>query len=480
MNDLCFGIDFGTTNSACVAILEGRKEIKIGDGYENPFPSLVAVDRLSGKDVFCGRDVWFRRQELSQTCKIITSVKTNLGTDWKETIQNIEWVPEMVAAEIFKGLQLQAREQAGIKKLEHAVVAVPVGFSSPKRKSLRKAAEAAGIIIDSFISEPTAALFCHMNEIGSYSKIGVIDWGGGTLDVSIIELGRSDDGQKIVKELGVGGLNLGGDAIDLKIAEWAHNQIINIKGTKTAFDEMPASARDQLIARCERVKQDLSFDDVSAIRLNKYGDLGAVNIPLDIETLTNLTAGYVDDAIRCFEETLARNRLSIEDLGCILMIGGSVNLEPFSKAAEKRWSCIKHYPADSDWSVAKGAAFLAINPGKYRTASDIGVVMSDDTFFPLVTAGEKVDSRKKHFTFGLVEDSDTASFIFADGYRNTLGHLDVPAFGFFQENIVLETFIDENLVFRANARSSNHGEEYARSWLYPGMALDFELPIIKG
>lgn len=479
MNELCFGIDFGTTNSACVAILEGRKEIKIGDGYENPFPSLVAVDRLSGQDVFCGRDVWFRRQELSQTCKIFTSVKTNLGTDWKETIQNIEWVPEMLAAEIFKGIQLQAGEQAGIKKMDHAVVAVPVGFSSEKRKSLRTAAKAAGIEIDSFISEPTAALFCHMNEIGSYSKIGVIDWGGGTLDVSIIELGRSDNGGRVVKELGVGGINLGGDDIDLKIAEWAHNQIINVKGKKIAFNEMPASAKDQLIARCEREKQKLAYDDVTEIRLNKYGELGAVNISLDIETLTSLTAGYVTDAIKCFEETLARTRLSVEDLGCILMVGGSVNLEPFSKAAEQRWSCVKYYPADSDWSVAKGAALLAMNSGQYRMASDIGVVMSDDTFFPIIKTGEKVDSRRKHFTFGLIEDSDTASFIFADSYGNTLGHLDVPAFGFFQEKIVLETFVDENLVFRADARSSNHGEEYANSWLYSGMALDYELPVIK-
>lgn len=479
MNDCCFGIDFGTTNSACVAILEGRKEIKIGDGYENPFPSIVAVDKLSGKEAFCGREVWVRRQELSQTCKIFTSVKNNLGTDWKETIQNIDWVPEMIAAKILGSLQLQAREQAGIKKLEHAVVAVPAGFSPEKRKSLRIAARAVGIQIDSFISEPTAALFCHISEIGSYSKIGVIDWGGGTFDVSIIKLGSSDNGHKIVKELGVGGLNLGGDDIDLRIAEWAHNQIINIKGTRTAFDEMPAEARDQLIARCERAKRALAFDDIAPIRLNRYGDLGAVNIPLDIEILTSLTAGYVADAVKCFEETLGRSRLSIEDLGCILMVGGSVNIEPFSEAADKRWSCAKYYPADSDWSVAKGAALLAMNSGQYRIASDIGVAMSDDTFFPIIKSGEKLDNRKKHFTFGLVEDSDTASFIFADSYGNMLGHLDVPAFGFFREKIVLEIFIDENLVFRADARSSNHGEEYANSWLYSGMAFDYELPVVK-
>ena len=105
--------------------------------------------------------------------------------------------------------------------------------------------------------------------------------------------------------------------------------------------------------------------------------------------------------------------------------------------------------------------------------------MSDDTFFPIIKSGEKLNNRKKHFTFGLVEDSDTASFIFADSYGNMLGHLDVPAFGFFQEKIVLEIFIDENLVFRADARSSNHGKEYANSWLYSGMAFDYELPVVK-
>lgn len=477
MPDIKFGIDFGTTNSACVGIVEGRSEIRIGDGYSNPFPSLIAVDKFSGNQVYYGRDVWFRRQELGESCIIFSSIKNYLGTDWTKRIQNVEWLPEMVAAEIFQGLKKQAQEQSSVYNINRAVVAVPVGFLPEKRAKLRVAARAAGIEIESFVNEPTAALFYHLDEVWPYSKVGVIDWGGGTLDVSIVELGAQENGFRRVSELQIGGLKLGGDDIDMKVAEWAHSQIIMQKKADIPFSEMPPSSRDLLITRCEMAKKALTDEDLVDIRLNRYGDLGKVNIGLHIETLDQLTSNYVDQVIKCFEETLNRAGLSIADLGCVLMIGGSVQLRPFSDAVESRWNCYKFYPDDSDWSVARGAAALATNPGQYTLSSGIGVLLSDSSFYPLLEKGNKINGEKRTYSFGLIEDSNTASFIFTDHRKNALGYLEVPAFGFFQEKINLETHVDKDLIFWAKAKSNNRSDEYERKWSYSSMALDYYLPV---
>ncbi|MGB9804131.1 Hsp70 family protein, partial [Desulfofundulus sp.] len=166
-----FGIDFGTTNSACVGIEDGSREIRFTDGYGNPFPSLVIIDRATGR-VYCGREAWRRREELRESCEVITSVKTLLdsGTIWN--IAGRTWTPEMVAAQVFLALKDRVRKRTGEDLLKEALVAIPVGFPAGKRVALREAARLAGIEIKSFISEPTAALFCHYKEVGHYTRIG--------------------------------------------------------------------------------------------------------------------------------------------------------------------------------------------------------------------------------------------------------------------------------------------------------------------
>jgi Molecular chaperone len=129
-----FGIDFGTTNSACTGILEKRREIPYRDNFGNPFPSLIVIDRVTG-EVFCGRDAWRKREELSESCEIIPSVKTHLGTDKTWQVAGKIWTPVMVATEVFLGIKQQVARGAGNVQLEQAVVAVPVGFSSEKRKN---------------------------------------------------------------------------------------------------------------------------------------------------------------------------------------------------------------------------------------------------------------------------------------------------------------------------------------------------------
>lgn len=467
-----FGIDFGTTNSACTGFIDGKKMVKIHDQYDgSPFPSLVIIDPATGQ-VYCGREAWFKRQEYSEHCEVITSVKTYLGTDKTWYIAGKIWTPEMVAAEIFRGLRNQMTATVGkTTEINEAVVAVPVGFASNKRADLRRAAKRAGLEIKTFVSEPTAAFVRHIDEIGGYNRVGVLDWGGGTLDVSILE-----NNKRLIKELATGGEYLGGDNIDLKVALWAHNQIINKNKVSISFDEMTPVAKDMLIARAERAKKDLAVRDVVDIVLNKYGELGPCRVSLDIATFSSIIENEIERAINCFEETLRRARISMKELGCILMVGGSVNLRPFINKVEDRWDCLKVYSEDSDWSVARGVATLSINPGQYQLAETIGVIMADDSFYPLIKEGSAVDHIPSSFSFALVEDSNTANIIFSDGNRRILGFMHVPSFGFFKEKINIQSFIDKDLVLKVEARSQHRSERYIEEWNYPGPRLLFKLP----
>lgn len=468
-----FGIDFGTTNSACVAIQEGRKTaVRYTDGYGNPFPSLVIIDRSTGK-VYCGRDAWRNREKFSDTCEVIPSIKTHLGTDKIWRIKGKEWTPEMVAAEVFLGLKNRVSRKGVTDELKSAVVAIPVGFSAKKRAALRNAARMAGIQIKSFVSEPTAALFRHYEEVGFHSKIGVFDWGGGTLDVAVIENRKGR-----IRELATDSLNLGGDNIDRKLAEWTHDRIVETKGSKVSFEQMPAGDRDKLLASCEQAKRDLTYDEQTEVRIWKYGELGEVNIVVDIDKFSKLITPEIDLAINFFERTLDNARISIEELGCILMVGGSVNLRPFSERIGQRWGGKAFYPSESDWSVAHGAASLSVNPGQYYLAQDVGVLMSDGSFFPLVHENDVVQfGNPISFNFALVEDSSTANFIFSEGNGQRVGSLNVPTFGFFREKIELKTNITEDLILRVVARSQSRSEKTQIEWEYTNLKFNYQLPV---
>lgn len=469
-----FGIDFGTTNSACIGIEDKRRVKKFSDD-EYPFPSLVIIDRITGK-VYCGREAWRRREELRESCEVIPSVKTYLGTDKTWKIAGQIWTPEMVAAQVFLGLKERVKKRLGTDELKEAVVAVPVGFSPAARVALRKAARMAGIEVKSFVSEPTAALFYHYNEIGHNTRIGVFDWGGGTLDVSIIE---NRDG--CIRELATGGINKAGDYIDRLMAEWIHGRIVKKLGQKISFDDMPPEARDKMLTACEQAKRDLTWDDTAQIQILDYGPLGDVFEIIDIEQFALLIKSVIDEAILCFEQCLERSGMNLTQLDCILMVGGSVNLRPFNERIAEIWEGKEYYPkGDPEWSVAGGAAKLSIHEGRHMLAQTVGVVMSDGSLYPLFRKGQYVNSGAfSAATFALVEDEPAANLIFADDTGKVLGYLSVPAFGFFREKIEVRAQIDEDLILRIKARSLNRSERNVREWQYDSLRMEYKLPVMQ-
>src|SRR5262245_25427025 len=170
-----FGIDFGTTNSAIVELVN-RRFVNIGDYDGNPVPSVVAIDNLTGH-VSCGREVKDRIIEMRESGQFLVfeSVKTVLSEDRREQLGTKTITPEYLATELFRSLSIRAERIAG-ESIREAVVAIPVGMSSAKRASLRKAARAAGIEVQSFVSEPTAALVSHADTLRHCRYVAVFDW----------------------------------------------------------------------------------------------------------------------------------------------------------------------------------------------------------------------------------------------------------------------------------------------------------------
>ena len=478
----CFGIDFGTTNSATVRI-----EFEHIDRYKDdkglPYPSIIAIDKMTGKVKSRGREAWKKRERLRNSCEIITSVKTYLGTDKIWNIGESTWNPRQVTTEILKGLKERVTGRGDGIDMDSAVIAIPIGFSPIKRRELRRAASDAGINILNFVSEPTAAVFKHYSEVSKWQKIAVFDWGGGTLDIAVVEL---NDGN--VVELSTLGKRLGGDDIDIKVAEWAHMQTLKKSGGNISFREAPSISRDDMLEQAEQIKRDLSGKYESTILLFNYGEIDAQEIKMDAVKFTSLIEPELDKAIASLKEAVKRAGLAIDELGCILMVGGSSKLQGLLERMKEAFDCeIIEPDMDSDWHVAHGAALLNKTQGEYRVSQNVELLLSDDTYFPLIKKGEPVVHKEQTVTFGLVEDNQNAHFIFMESDDNAatglesdrriIGYLTVPSYGFLFEPIELSFQIDKNFLFTVTAKSSNMAQNDYKTWEYDKMRFSYNLPM---
>lgn len=482
MNEF-FGIDFGTTNSAVVGRLR-QNTTQYDDGTGQPFPSLVAISRDTGTIHAVGREAWNRRLELAESCEMLSSAKMYLGTGKVWRIGPEAWTPERVVTEVFKGLRSRVSERGSGAILESAVIAIPVGFLPEKRRALRKAARDAGIDVKGFVSEPTAAVFRNFEEVHQWPTVVVFDWGGGTLDISVVSI-RGD----VIEEIAMESLPIGGDVLDRILAEWAHMEILR-KGSRNGppFDGMGARYRDLLLSQCEIAKRTLVNEDLVEISVMQYGEFGTVNLVLTEEEFSELLRPKIDEAIATLEEGVQnRARLSFDQIGCIVMVGGSSKLRGLRACMdEKGWTCDIRFPSDSEWHIADGAAILSSNFGEYIFAQNIGVRLCDNTVYPIIKKGQKASSHSDVATFGLVEDVDNARFVFVEckdgagggqtSMDKILGYLSVPAYGFSNEPIHLNSRVDDDLLLQVTARSQCKSKMDADSWTYNKVRFSYQLP----
>lgn len=459
---MSYGIDFGTTNSAIV--FRGQT---LDVGQDRPFPSVVAFHRVTG-EMICGPEARTAREALEQSDYIvIPSIKRLLGSEQSWSIGGKVLSPTDVAAELFHALRRHAEGDSRThgKSLDSAVVSIPVGFQPGRRRELRAAARQAGIEIAEFVSEPTAAWFQCRNEMHECRRVVVFDWGGGTLDISVLKiLGEH------VSELSTTGLEQAGDFIDLEIAHWAHREIMRERGDDTEFDEMSPTDRDRLTAQSEIAKIALSRQASRTIQLPKYGRHELVQLVLTEEQLRLLTEHLIGTAMERLQAGLHRARLSDDEIDTVILIGGSSRLSSLQTAMSERFPGRIWTPPRPDWTVAEGASRLSDFPGQYELRNRIGLVLSDDTLYPVLQADAAFDDRWHDHYLGLVEDTDAADLVFAEAEAGQNGeiatdpearrilYLTVPVQGLWHEPIHVRSRLTRDMTFEVEARTT-HGKD---------------------
>ena len=342
------GIDLGTTNS-CVAVMEGGEPVVIANSEgARTTPSVVGFtktgDRLVGQVA--------KRQAITNPENTVASIKRFMGTDHKVTLNGKEYTPQQVSAMILQKLKADAEAYLG-EPVTEAVITVPAYFNDSQRQATKDAGTIAGLNVKRIINEPTAASLAYGNDKDEDQKIMVYDLGGGTFDVSIIEMG---DG--VTEVLATNGdTHLGGDDFDERIINWMADAFQTENGIDLRKDKMAAQ---RLKEAAEKAKIELSSAMSSQINLPFITADATGPKHLDM-TLTRakfneLTADLVDRTMGPVRKALQDAGLRPSDLKKVLMVGGSTRIPAVYDAVKKELNCEPFKGINPDECVAVGAA----------------------------------------------------------------------------------------------------------------------------
>ncbi len=313
------GIDLGTTNSV-VAVLEGGEPTVIPNAEgSRTTPSVVAFAK-SG-EVLVGEVA--KRQAVTNVDRTIRSVKRHMGTDWKTKIDDKTYRPQQISAFVLQKLKRDAEAYLG-EQVTHAVITVPAYFSDAERQATKEAGEIAGLTVDRIINEPTAAALAYgLDKAGADQTILVFDLGGGTFDVSLLEIGDGVFEVKATK----GDNRLGGDDWDSRIVDWLVKQFKNKNGTDLSADKI---ARQRLQEAAEKAKIELSSASETQINL-PYITLGESG-PLHLEEkltrseFQRLTSDLLDRCRSPFNAVIEDGKISLSAIDHVILVGGSTRM----------------------------------------------------------------------------------------------------------------------------------------------------------
>ena len=342
------GIDLGTTNS-CVAVMEGGKPTVIANAEgSRTTPSIVAFtktgERLVGEPA--------KRQAVTNADKTISSIKREMGTDYKVSIDGKNYTPQEISAMILQKLKSDAENYLG-EKVTEAVITVPAYFNDAQRQATKDAGKIAGLDVKRIINEPTAAALAYGLDNEKEQKIMVYDLGGGTFDVSIIEIG---DG--VIEVLATAGNNrLGGDDFDQRIVDYMVSEFKKTEGVDLSGDKM---AMQRIKEAAEKAKKELSSASTTNINLPfitatnegpKHFDMNLTKAKFD-----ELTHDLVEKTVEPVNKALSDAGLSASELGKVLLVGGSTRIPAVQ---DKVKQLTGHEPSKSlnpDECVALGAS----------------------------------------------------------------------------------------------------------------------------
>lgn len=342
------GIDLGTTNS-CVAVIEGGEPNVITNSEgSRTTPSVVAFskdgERLVGQLA--------KNQAVTNPDKTVISIKRKMGSDYKVDIDGKKYTPQEISAMILQKLKKEAENYLG-EKVSDAVITVPAYFTDSQRQATKDAGQIAGLNVHRIINEPTAAALAYGVDKGEEQKVVVYDLGGGTFDVSIIDIG--DGVQEVLAT--AGNNHLGGDDFDQRIIDWLVDEFkksdaIDLRNDKFAMQRLKDEAEKAKIALSNSTSVNISIPYITADATGAKH----LNVTLSRAKFNDLTSDLVKATIGPLEQAIKDSGLKISEINKVLLVGGSTRIPAVQEAVKNYMGKDPFKGINPDECVAVGAA----------------------------------------------------------------------------------------------------------------------------
>lgn len=464
------GIDLGTTNS-CVAVMEGGEPVIIPNAEGNrTTPSVVGFSKTGERLV--GQVA--KRQAITNPDRTISSIKRHMGTTYKVKIDNKEYTPQEISAMILQKLKADAESYLG-EPVTKAVITVPAYFTDSQRQATKDAGRIAGLEVLRIINEPTAASLAYGLDKEEDQTILVFDLGGGTFDVSILELG---DGVFEVKAT-AGNNRLGGDDFDQRIIDWMVEDFKKQTSVDLTKDKM---AMQRLKEAAEKAKIELS--SVTTTNINLPFITATADGPQHLDmTLSRakfdeLTADLVEKTMGPTRQALADAGLKPQDIDKVILVGGSTRIPAVQEAIKKYLGKEPHKGINPDECVAIGAAIQAgVLAGEVKdvllldvTPLSLGIETLGGVFTKLIERNTTIPTSKSQIFSTAADNQTTVEIHVLQGeremaaYNKTLGRFQltgIPPAPRGVPQIEVKFDIDANGIVNVSAKDLGTGREQA-------------------
>ena len=463
------GIDLGTTNSV-VSVLEGGEPTVIANAEGNrTTPSIVA---FKSDDVLVGELA--KRQAITNPDNTVRSIKRHVGTDWNQNFENKDYTPQEISARILQKLKRDAEAYLGDKVTE-AVITVPAYFNDAERQATKEAGQIAGLEVLRIINEPTAASLAYGLENNEDQKILVFDLGGGTFDVSILEI---SEGVFEVKSTS-GDSKLGGDDWDQRIMDWIIEKFKSSTGIDLSNDNM---AIQRIQEGAEKAKIELSSTSETEINLpfltaNDSGPQHLVE-KLSRSEFEKITADLVERTKAPVENALKDADMTYSDIDHIILVGGSTRMPSVQQLVKSLTGKDPHKGVNPDEVVASGAAIQAgVLKGDVKdvllldvTPLTLGVETKGGIMTKMIERNTTIPTKRSEVFSTAENDQTQVEIHILQGEREmasgnkSLGRFtltDIPAAMAGTPQIEVTFDIDANGIVNVNAKDLGTGKEQA-------------------
>jgi len=463
------GIDLGTTNSV-VAVLEGGEPTVIANAEGNrTTPSIVA---FKSEEVLVGELA--KRQAITNPDNTVRSIKRHIGTSWKEKFESKDYTPQEISARILQKLKRDAESYLG-DDVTDAVITVPAYFNDAERQATKEAGQIAGLNVLRIINEPTAASLSYGLENNEDQKILVFDLGGGTFDVSILEI---SEGVFEVKSTS-GDSKLGGDDWDQRVMDWLIDKFKSSTGIDLSNDKM---AIQRVQEGAEKAKIELSSTSETEINLPfiTANDAGPQHLleKLSRSEFEKITADLVERTKKPVENALSDAGMKFSDIDHVILVGGSTRMPSVQELVKSLTGKESHKGVNPDEVVASGAAIQAgVLKGDVKdvllldvTPLTLGVETKGGIMTKMIERNTTIPTKRSE-VFSTAENNQTQVEIhilqgereMASGNKS-LGRFtltDIPAAMAGTPQIEVTFDIDANGIVNVNAKDLGTGKEQA-------------------